>query len=151
MTAEKDGDIAYVGVGLERGHLAVGLRHARISSGKSTDILRGSVFTDRGVYKPGEQVHVKAIVRADTPTGVRLLPAGSTIDVRVHDGRGPRSRSPIDHAQPLEQRRVDVDGAGRRHARQLLRSSAMLPGTERPAGNDAAPRERRDRRLAASR
>src|ERR1044072_2104098 len=54
---------------------------------ESADILRGSVFTDRGVYRPGEEVHVKAVVRADTPAGIRLLPAGSAIDGVVQDGR----------------------------------------------------------------
>jgi len=49
---------------------------------EATDILRGSVFTDRGVYKQGEEVHIKAIVRADTPNGVRLLKSGSTLELR---------------------------------------------------------------------
>jgi hypothetical protein len=37
-------------------------------------LLRGSVFTDRGVYRLGEEVHLKAVLRHNTPTGIQLLP-----------------------------------------------------------------------------
>jgi uncharacterized protein YfaS (alpha-2-macroglobulin family) len=87
VTAEKNGDVAYLGSNWNEGIMSwdFGLPY---ELHESTDILRGSIFTDRGVYKPGEEMHAKAIVRADTPTGVRLLPAGSTLDVRVRDARG---------------------------------------------------------------
>ena len=39
-------------------------------------MLRGTVFTDRGVYRLGEEVRLKAILRHNTPQGIRLLPAG---------------------------------------------------------------------------
>ncbi len=50
-------------------------------------MLRGSVFTDRGVYKEMEEVHVKAVVRDDTPGGMRLIPEGSRLDVVVVNDR----------------------------------------------------------------
>ena len=40
-------------------------------------MLRGTVFTDRGVYRLGEEVHFKAILRHNTPQGIRLLRAGT--------------------------------------------------------------------------
>src|SRR5262249_13429816 len=52
-----------------------------------TPVLRGSVFTDRGVYRPGEDVHFKLIARSDTPTGMRLLADGTAVDVTVTDSR----------------------------------------------------------------
>ena len=55
---------------------------------EADDVLRGSVFTDRGVYREHEEVHVKAVLRDDTPAGMRLLPAGTALEVLVHDGRG---------------------------------------------------------------
>ncbi|MCU1245535.1 MAG: yfhM2, partial [Acidobacteria bacterium] len=48
-------------------------------------MLRGTIFTDRGVYKPGEEVHVKAVLRSDTPNGMQLLPAGTKLTVLLHD------------------------------------------------------------------
>ena len=86
VTAEKDGDFAYVASDWNEGIMPWEF-DVPFQLWESTDILRGSVFTDRGVYKPGEPIHVKAIVRSDTPNGMRLLPAGSALDVRVHDSR----------------------------------------------------------------
>ena len=86
VTAEKAGDVAYLASNWNEGIMAWDF-DLPYQLWEATDILRGSVFTDRGVYKPGELVHAKAIVRADTPTGVRLLPAGSQLDILVHDVR----------------------------------------------------------------
>ena len=86
VTAEKDGDVAYVGSDWNEGIQPWDFGHT-YQLWEATDILRGSVFTDRGVYKPGEDVHVKAIVRADTPNGVRLLPAGIDARRQRHDSR----------------------------------------------------------------
>jgi len=85
-TAEKDGDVAYVGSNWNEGIQSwdFGLPY---SLEEAEPILRGSVFTDRGVYKPGEEIHAKAIVRADTPNGIRLLPAGTVLMLTVHDSR----------------------------------------------------------------
>lgn len=86
VMAEKDGDVAYVGSDWNEGirswnfDLSYDLHEA-------SPLLRGSVFSDRGVYRPGEQVHVKAIVRTDTPEGIRLLPAGTTLKVRTTNSR----------------------------------------------------------------
>jgi alpha-2-macroglobulin len=83
-TAEKDGDVAYVGSDWNEGIMPWDFGQP-YQLWEATDILRGAVFTDRGVYRPGEEVHVKAIVRTDAPTGIRLLPAGSKLDIRIVD------------------------------------------------------------------
>ena len=45
------------------------------------------MFTDRGVYKLGEDVQFKAILRSNTPAGVRMLPEGTAIAITVRDSR----------------------------------------------------------------
>jgi uncharacterized protein YfaS (alpha-2-macroglobulin family) len=47
----------------------------------------GMAFTDRGVYRPGETVRVKAIFRKPTPTGT-ATPSGEKVSYVVHDGTG---------------------------------------------------------------
>lgn len=87
VTAEKDGDVAYVcsnwNEGIEPWNFNVSY-----SSSENPEILRGSVFTDRGVYKPGEEVHFKAILRHDTAAGIMMLPAGTPLQLTVTDARG---------------------------------------------------------------
>jgi hypothetical protein len=87
VTAEKDGDAAFVGSdwyeGIEPWSFSV-----NYDLGESRPLLRGSVFADRGVYKLGEEVHLKAILRTDTAEGVALLPAGTAVEVVVRDTHG---------------------------------------------------------------
>ena len=85
VTAEKDGDIAYVGSNWNEGIMpwdfgtGVNLR-------ERDPILRGSVFSDRGVYRLGEEVHFKAVLRHNTPTGgIRLLPEGTRVLISVRN------------------------------------------------------------------
>jgi len=86
VMAEKDGDVAYVGSDWNEGieswdfELPFDLNEAE-------PLLRGSVFSDRGVYRPGGEVHFKAIVRTDSASGIRLLPAGTTLKVRTTNSR----------------------------------------------------------------
>ena len=87
VTAEKDGDVAYVGSDWNEGvapwafGLTLDLREARA-------LLRGSVFADRGVYRLGEEVHFKAVLRSDTPAGVAPLAAGTAVEIVVKDTQG---------------------------------------------------------------
>ncbi len=50
-------------------------------------LLRGTVFADRGVYKLGEEVHLKAILRSDTPKGMALFPKDAKVEIVVKDSR----------------------------------------------------------------
>jgi alpha-2-macroglobulin len=87
VTAEKEGDVAFLGSNSSvnasppGGHTSYGLDESKA-------VLRGSLFTDRGAYKETEEVHIKAIVRDDTPGGMRLVPEGSGLDVALVDDRG---------------------------------------------------------------
>ncbi|HEX5216455.1 MAG TPA: MG2 domain-containing protein [Vicinamibacterales bacterium] len=138
-TAEKDGDLAYVNSDWNEGILPWEY-DASFQLWESTDILRGSVFTDRGVYKPGEDVHFKAIVRADTPQGVRLLPAGQALDVVVRDNRGRE----IDRRSVTLSRWSSVEWAWPVPAEGTLGNynvQVSMPGAiKKDTGNDVTPR-----------
>jgi alpha-2-macroglobulin len=67
---------------------------------ESAGRLRGAVFTDRGVYKPDEDVHVKAVLRTDTPGGMRLLTTGVQLDAVIQNNRG----------QEVDRRKVVLNG-----------------------------------------
>jgi hypothetical protein len=47
----------------------------------------GMLFTDRGVYRPGETVKLKGIFRKPTPKGSET-PVGRELDVEAYDGNG---------------------------------------------------------------
>jgi alpha-2-macroglobulin len=84
VTAEKDGDFAYVGSDWDEG-IEPWQFDAGYNLNEAAPMLRGSVFTDRGVYRLGEEIHFKAVLRQNTPRGIRLLPSGATVVVSVRD------------------------------------------------------------------
>ncbi|MGE5837620.1 MAG: MG2 domain-containing protein [Acidobacteriota bacterium] len=136
VTAEKDGDLGYAASNWNEGIMPWDFGHS-FQLWEATDILRGSIFTDRGVYKPGETIHVKAIVRSDTPTGIRMFPAGSTLDVRVFDSRN----------KEVDRRSITINRWSSAEWEWAVPSDAtlgsyrietMLPGTERPPRNDVS-------------
>jgi hypothetical protein len=86
VTAEKDGDVAYTASDWHDGILPWEFS-ASFDLDEADPLLRGTVFTDRGVYKPGEEVHFKAILRSNTPNGIRLLPEGTAVAIAVRDAR----------------------------------------------------------------
>jgi uncharacterized protein YfaS (alpha-2-macroglobulin family) len=86
VTAEKDGDVAYVGSDWNEG-LTPWEFGARFDLDDADPLLRGTVFSDRGVYRLGEDVHFKAILRSNTPSGVVLLSEGTPVAITVRDAR----------------------------------------------------------------
>lgn len=86
VTAAKDGDVAYVSSDWNEGiePYAFG---ARYDLNEAQPLLRGTVFSDRGVYKLGEEVHFKAILRRDSPSGIQLIAGGTPLHVIVKDSR----------------------------------------------------------------
>ncbi len=87
VTAEKDGDVAYVGSDWNAG-VEPWMFGLNLDLHEAKPILRGSAFSDRGVYKLGEEVHVKAVLRSDTAEGIRLLDRGTAVQVVVKDSQG---------------------------------------------------------------
>ncbi|HEV7919643.1 MAG TPA: alpha-2-macroglobulin family protein [Thermoanaerobaculia bacterium] len=84
VTAEKDGDVAYVVNNWNEGIQPWDFG-TNFSLLEAQPLLRGTIFTDRGVYKLGEEAHVKAVIRSDQADGMKLLPAGTNIDLELHD------------------------------------------------------------------
>ena len=86
VTAEKDGDVAYLGSDWNEGisPWSFGLS---FDLDQSQPMLRGTVFSDRGVYRLGEEIHFKAILRHNTPEGIRMLPAGTGVLMSVRDSQ----------------------------------------------------------------
>jgi alpha-2-macroglobulin len=84
VTAEKDGDVAYVGSDWNEG-ISPWDFGTNINLRERDPLLRGSVFTDRGVYRLGEEVHLKAVLRHNTPTGIQLLPENTPVRITVRD------------------------------------------------------------------
>ncbi len=87
VTARKGDDVAYVANNWTEG-IQPWEFSARFNPREADPLLRGTVFADRGVYKLGEEVHVKAILRTDAPAGIRLIPPATPIQVSVTDSQG---------------------------------------------------------------
>ena len=92
VTAEKDGDVAYVGSDWNEGIEPWEFGHP-YNLNEADPMLRGTVFSDRGVYRLGEEVHFKAILRHNTPDGIALLPAGTAVFVSCATSRTGSSTS----------------------------------------------------------
>ncbi|HEY7057201.1 MAG TPA: MG2 domain-containing protein, partial [Vicinamibacterales bacterium] len=86
VLAEKDGDVAYLGSDWHEGitpwEFAV-----PFNLEEANPLLRGTVFSDRGVYRLGEDVHFKAVLRHNTADGIRLLADGTEVYLTVRDSR----------------------------------------------------------------
>lgn len=85
--AEKDGDVAYAASDWNEGVApwAFGLPY---ETRPATGVIRGTVFSDRGVYRPGEAVHFKTVLRRSTADGVALLAPGTPVTAVTRDSRG---------------------------------------------------------------
>src|SRR5712691_3622108 len=143
VTAEKDGDVGYVGSDWNEGvqPFAFG---ARYDLNESRPLLRGTVFSDRGVYKLGEEVHFKAILRRDAPAGIQLIASGSPLYIAVRDSRDKIIEQRTVTMTPWSSTewvtRLPADGAlGGYQVAVSLDKQALEPQTARP--EDADDRE----------
>ncbi len=86
VTVEKDGDVAYLGSDWTEGvdPWEFGISY---DAAEQQSLLRGTVFADRGVYRLGEEIHFKAILRHDTATGIKVPDAGTPVYVSVRDSQ----------------------------------------------------------------
>ncbi|MEO6525301.1 MAG: MG2 domain-containing protein [Gemmatimonadaceae bacterium] len=57
--------------------------------------LAGAVFTERGIYRPGERVHAKAIVRNGALGALRVTAPGDSLKWTLHDREGGVQREVI--------------------------------------------------------
>ena len=98
VTAEKDGDTAYVASDWTEG-ISPWEFGLNFDLNEAQPLLRGTIFTDRGVYKPGEELHAKVVLRSDTPNRMQLLPPGTSVDIVVTDS----------HAKEVDKRTVTLN------------------------------------------
>lgn len=87
VIAEKDGDVAYIGSDWTEGITPWDF-DLPFSLAEADPQLRGTIFVDRGVYKLGEEIHLKAIVRSDQPDGMKLAAPGTKLEVTIRDSHG---------------------------------------------------------------
>lgn len=87
VSAEKDGDTAWIGSDWT-GDLVPWNFGLSYTLDEEAEILRGSIFTDRGVYTRGESVSIKGIFRGDSASGTRVLPAGTRLTLLTMDAQG---------------------------------------------------------------
>lgn len=80
-------DFAFLDVGTNAGY---GAPLSHLVGQQPEKILVGSVFSDRGVYRPGETAHVTAYLQQAEPGpkgDIAPLPAKTSVDVVVRDAR----------------------------------------------------------------
>lgn len=84
--AEHEGDAHLVGI--RNGEAMVPLYRLGITDSGEEESETGSVFlfTERGVYKPGDVVHLKGFARS-LDAGEASIPAGKTLRVTVNDAK----------------------------------------------------------------
>ena len=85
--AEKDGDRSYVSSGTQGGISPWDFGMEASWDNKDNSLI-GVVFSDRGLYRPGEQVHLKGVVRRDGRTGLEKPKPGTGVKLVVNDARG---------------------------------------------------------------
>ena len=84
---DKDGDTAVVDGDWQNGIQIWNFGVPEDKSGGKTTI-RGFIQSDRGIYRPGELVHFKGLVRAIGGAEPPRLPRDKTVAVHVEDARG---------------------------------------------------------------
>ncbi len=88
----------------------------RVNADGSVEPYTGYVYTDRPIYRPGQTVYWKAIIRRDNDALYALPAAGQTITVTVNDGMG----------KMLWSRPMALDGMGTVHGELVLDTDASL-------------------------
>ena len=131
VTVEKDGDLAFVASDWMSDPQPWRLGFQRQWS--LARQLRGSVFTDRGVYRQGDVVRVKAVLRADDASGAALLAPDTPLTLLVHDSRGSEVDRRSSRRRPVGCGRLGVAGARHGFAGLLL---ALVAATRIEHGAD---------------
>ena len=87
LIAGASNDVAYIQVGTD-GELNLEKKGITSSDKNWSELkfLHGAVFTERGVYRPGEEVHFKGVVRRNE-RGALIAPEGSPCVFTVKDSR----------------------------------------------------------------
>ena len=109
----------------------------------SPDRPFGLVFTDRGIYRPGDTVHVKGIFRKEGNPGT-ITPAGAAVELKVE---GPDGDAILERKETLSPLRHHVDRRGRARTGRLGTYSIRATVGEGTAGLPRRERRLRGRRV----
>ncbi|HEX6851882.1 MAG TPA: MG2 domain-containing protein [Candidatus Polarisedimenticolaceae bacterium] len=96
VTARQGDDLAYTRASWSEGHR--GWEFNLPVDWRDEKPVEGTIWTDRGVVRPGESVHVKAVLRDRSDSGLRR-PAAKEVAFLVRDARGAEvatSTAPVD-------------------------------------------------------
>jgi hypothetical protein len=140
VLAEKDGDTAYVANNWNEG-IEPWDFGTHLDRRQSEALLRGTVFSDRGVYRLGEEIHFKAILRRNTPRGITLVPEGTPIVVSLRDSQ----------ARLVDERVVNQRLEQRAEWRSRFRRRALGNYTVRAVLEADRPNQRPRRRFSRRR
>ncbi|MEO5894319.1 MAG: MG2 domain-containing protein, partial [Vicinamibacterales bacterium] len=145
VMAEKDGDVAYVGSDWNEG-ISPWEFGTGINLRESSPLLRGTVFADRGVYRLGEEIHFKAILRHNAPNGIRLLPAATPVIITVRDSQNrtveERTVRLTNWSSAEWTMTLPAEGAlGNYSIRALLESDRPKPRTPAPGRDSQNPEQ----------
>lgn len=84
--AEKDGDFSYISNDFNEGLKSWELGIETYGFDSDSD-LKGLVFTDRGIYRLGEEVLIKGILRYEDRDELKLFPKDEMVLVEIFDSR----------------------------------------------------------------
>jgi len=82
----------------------------------ATDPYSGYVYTDRPIYRPGQTVYWKALIRRDEDALYSLPAPGQSVTVTIRDGEG----------KELSSQRLTLDGMGTTNGKLALDQDASL-------------------------
>ncbi len=81
-------DVSFTAVSPEGNLRSEGINQARVERTGETLGLKGHVFTERGIYRPGETVHFKGTVREYKEGGIAPPAAGETVAFSIVNSKG---------------------------------------------------------------
>ena len=81
LVAKKSEDIAYLKISPG---LALSTSHFEVDGGAATDGMDGFLFTERGVRRPGDTIHIGFILRQEN----QIIPEGYPVSIELKDPRG---------------------------------------------------------------
>ncbi|MCC6337564.1 MAG: alpha-2-macroglobulin [Myxococcales bacterium] len=92
VVAQKDGDLSATANTWSSGVEAYEFGLSQGWEGETPEST-GFLFTDRGIYRPGDEVFIKGVVRYRTLGELRSPAAGSLVTVAVSDSRGEKVKA----------------------------------------------------------
>lgn len=81
--ARKDGDVSFIPY--TKGNFQINYSRFDINGVNSSNGLTAFLFSDRGIYRPGDPIHIGMIIKGPYATA---MPAGLPIEVIITDARG---------------------------------------------------------------